>query len=188
MCNSTEHGNGTSRRTTKQFRVGVFLSKDRNISMDKAIRKAGGDETIGIRDFAPIQAMDHQKHAISGEIPHKADGDYYLCAIADYLRTFDWDIQESEEEADNWACSTQPINITRFFPDLIVTDITYPQTASSDDAITVNVMVENTESVDAVGDGDRDSFKLGIFLSEDQEITYLEGMSHGWSRQKIEKA
>jgi len=136
--------------TSGLFYVGLYLSTDSSI--------ATSDTFLGDEYISSLAAGSDLTYNTSITIPENITGTYYIGAIADMKNK----ILESDKSNNSFAAS--PTIITPG-PDLVVTALGAPATASRGQTITVPVTVKNQ------GTGTSGLFYVGLYLSTDNSIT-----------------
>jgi len=149
------------------FNVDLYLSIDQTIS-------AADDIFLGQRTVtAPLLAGQTDTATISVTIPGAvAQGVYYLGAIVDPVVdpvNQPYGNVAEENESNNTQASTGTISIglaSGGDPDLVITDVTGPSSASLGQTISVDTTVENVLAANIAA-----PFDVGIYLSVDPQIT-----------------
>jgi len=136
--------------TSGLFYVGVYLSTDEIITT--------GDTYLGQEYISSLAAGAEITYTTTITIPVNVTGTYYFGAIADTKSK----INESDESNNSFAAS--PTVITPG-PDLVVTALGAPSSASSGQTIKIPVTVKNQ------GTGTSGLFYVGLYLSSDGTIT-----------------
>ncbi|HFD92448.1 MAG TPA: hypothetical protein ENJ22_04095 [Gammaproteobacteria bacterium] len=136
--------------------VDFYLSTDQNIT--------DTDIFLGSRTIASLSANQSDSSVTAVTIPASVtQGVYYLGAIVDGAGN----ITESDETNNALAASsTISIGSASGDPDLIVSDVTGPASASRGSAISVSTTVENILPRSITS-----AFQVGIYLSLDSTIT-----------------
>jgi len=135
------------------FYVGIYLSTDATISAD--------DTLIGYQYVGSLAAGATSASSTVVTVPvDLAFGTYYICAKADYF--FNLVIESNET---NNALAGNQINVTSSYPDLIMTAVSGPISATRGQNITVANTVKNQ------GTGAAGGSSVGLYLSTDAAIT-----------------
>ncbi len=140
------------------FKTGYYLSTNSNITTsDTRIYSCnhGSGVSAGAADFSC-----DTKITLPSDI---SEGTYYFGAIVDYLNNVD----ESDENNNTRSSNTITIKANEVSgkPDLIVTSVQVPSSASPGDKVNAVVKVKNQ------GKADTGTFKTGYYLSSNSNIT-----------------
>ena len=136
--------------TSGLFYVGLYLSSDSNITT--------ADKLLGSEYISSLAAGAQVSYTTTVTIPANTSGTYYIGAVADIKGKI------TEISEDNNSKADIPTTIS-FGPDLVVTSVAAPATASSGQTISIPVTVKNQ------GTGSAGLFYVGVYLSSDSTIT-----------------
>jgi hypothetical protein len=136
--------------TSGLFYVGLYLSTDSSITIT--------DTFLSSEYISSLAPGEQLSYTTSATIPANISGTYYIGAIADIKSKI------SESNEGNNSLTVNPTSIT-FGPDLVVSSISAPSTATAGQSVPLPVTVKNQ------GTGTAGLFYIGHYLSTDSNIT-----------------
>jgi subtilase family serine protease len=145
----------TGSGTASNFQVGYYLSSDAVIST--------ADTLIGSRPVGVLVPNASSNGSGLMTVPSSLpEGDWFVGSVVDVSNT----VTESNE-GDNMQAALQVLQVSSVpAPDLVPTQVTFDSSS-----VLAGQSIGITDTVQNIGVGDSTSFQVGIYLSQDAEIT-----------------
>ena len=141
--------------TATDFQVEIYLSTDASVDTS--------DTLIGLRSVGTLASAQSSTGGGFLTIPMTLnEGEWFVGCIVDTLGTV-----EESNEGDNAAVAVQSLSVTSVpAPDLVPTEVTFDTST-----VEAGQMIGVTDRIENIGVASASSFQVGIYLSEDAEIT-----------------